>query len=85
MTTNTAEEKEDCGTPSLPSHEILHSRQLRFFTSETSKTLIHHPGLHEDPLARAPPQTPAGPLLPTCLRHTPPLRSQILRSSPSHS
>jgi hypothetical protein len=33
---------EDCGAPSLPSHEIPHSRQLWFFISETSKTLIHH-------------------------------------------
>jgi hypothetical protein len=37
-----------------------------------------------EPLACAQPQTPPGPLLPTCRRHTPPLRSQILRSSPTH-
>ncbi|NP_001146820.2 uncharacterized protein LOC100280425 [Zea mays] len=37
-----------------------------------------------DPLARAPPQTPVGHdrLLPTCRRHTPPLRSHIRR--PQH-
>jgi hypothetical protein len=37
-----------------------------------------------EPLARAQPQTPSGPLLSTCQRHAPPLRSQILRSSPTH-
>jgi hypothetical protein len=29
--------------PSLPSHKTPHSRQLQFFTSETSKTLILYP------------------------------------------
>jgi|UniRef100_A0A804LZZ9 hypothetical protein len=37
-----------------------------------------------DPLACTPPQMLPEPLLPICRRHTPPLRSQILRSSPSH-
>jgi hypothetical protein len=37
-----------------------------------------------EPLARAQPQTPTGPLLSTCQRHTPPLRSQILRSLSTH-